>query len=140
MAGKETDRPYLTMSGGSCNVDQGASSVATDIDFGRVPEETREAASNQRENQAANRILQCHACRFAFTDMKAFKNHACGHSLEITHNCSDCGKLFKTPWSLARHLRTHGEKSFECGVCGKTFYTKDGHETHMLLFHVGAQD
>nr|XP_050023138.2 zinc finger protein 556-like [Dermacentor andersoni] len=140
MAGKETARPYLTMSGGSCTVDQGASSAAPDLDFGRVPEETREAAWQQRENQAANRILQCHGCRFAFTDMEAFKNHACDHSLEKTHNCSDCGKLFKTPWGLAMHSRTHREQSLECGVCGKTFHTKDGHETHMFLFHVGAQD
>ncbi|XP_075527275.1 zinc finger protein SNAI1-like [Dermacentor variabilis] len=140
MADKETGRPYFTMSGGSCNVDQGAYSAATDLDFGRVPEEAREAASQQRENQAANRIQHCHVCRFAFTNMRAFENHAYDHWLGKNHNCSDCGKLFNRPWNLTRHLRTHGEESFKCGVCGKTFYTKNGHQNHVFVFHVSAQD
>ncbi|XP_070382451.1 zinc finger protein 121-like [Dermacentor albipictus] len=128
------------MSGGSCNVGQAASSAASDLDNSRVSEETREAARQQRENQAANRILQCPVCRIAFTDVEAFKNHACDHSFEKTLNCFDCGKLFKTHWGLTRHLRTHGEPFYVCGVCGKIFPTKDGHETHMFLFHAGAQD
>ncbi|XP_075527276.1 uncharacterized protein LOC142559581 [Dermacentor variabilis] len=183
MAGKETARPFSTMSGGSCSIGDGTSSAATGLDKSGVPAETREVAWQQRENQAANRIQECHVCRFAFTNtaafqkhtadhslgkkhncsecgklfvsaskltrhlvvhgghgMEAFENHAHDPSLGKTHNCSDCGKQFQRPWDLARHLRMHGEPSFECGVCGKTFYTKDGHETHMSLFHVGAQD
>ncbi|XP_075527272.1 zinc finger protein 579-like [Dermacentor variabilis] len=138
MAGKETTRPYSTMSGGSCSIGDGTSSAATGLDKSGVPEETRKAAWQQRENQTANIILQCPGCRFASSDMEALKNHACG--FKTTHNCSVCGRQFKTPWSLTRHLHTHSEPSFVCGVCGKTFHTKDGYETHMSLFHLGAQD
>ncbi|XP_072141715.1 uncharacterized protein [Dermacentor andersoni] len=35
MAGKETARPYFTMSGGNCNVGQGTSSAASDLDISR---------------------------------------------------------------------------------------------------------
>nr|XP_054920768.1 zinc finger protein 768-like isoform X5 [Dermacentor andersoni] len=91
MTGKETARPYLTMSGGSCYVDQGASSAAPDLDFGRVPQESREAAWNHRENKAANRLLECRGCRLAFTDMEAFRMHADDHLLGKNHSCPECG-------------------------------------------------
>ncbi|XP_054920767.1 uncharacterized protein [Dermacentor andersoni] len=90
MTGKETARPYLTMSGGSCYVDQGASSAAPDLDFGRVPQESREAAWNHRENKAANRLLECRGCRLAFTDMEAFRMHADDHLLGKNHSCPEC--------------------------------------------------
>nr|XP_054920497.1 putative zinc finger protein 840 isoform X2 [Dermacentor andersoni] len=140
MAGKETAGPRFTTSSGSCSVDQGTSSAATDLNRGRVAEETREAPCQQRENQAANRILQCHVCRFAFTDMEAFENHAYNHSLGKNHNCSKCGKLFMKNWQLTSPLGTHGEPSIECGVCGKKFYTKDGRKKHVRSCRVGAQD
>nr|XP_054920742.1 zinc finger protein 80-like [Dermacentor andersoni] len=140
MAGKETVRPYLTMSGGSCDVDQGASSAATDLDFGRVPEETREAAWQQRENQAANRIHKCHVCLFGFTDAEAFQKHAADHSLGKNHHCSKCGKLFMQNYQLTRHSGTHGEPSFECDVCGKKYHTKGTCRRHMRSCRIGAQD
>ncbi|XP_072141722.1 uncharacterized protein [Dermacentor andersoni] len=106
----------------------------------RVPEETREAAWQQRENQATNRMQECHVCRFGFTDAEAFQKHAADHSLGKNHSCPECGKLFKTRWHLTRHLGTHGEPSFECRVCGKKYYTKGGRTRHMLSCRVGAQD
>nr|XP_054920499.1 zinc finger protein 221-like [Dermacentor andersoni] len=140
MAGKETVRPYFTTSGGSCSVGQGTSGAASDLNHGRVPEETREAEWHQRENLAVNGIQVCHMCRFGFTDIAAFRKHAYDHSLGKKHNCSQCGKLFMKPYQLTSHLGTHGEPSFECGVCGKKCYTKDGRRSHMRSCHVGAQD
>ncbi|XP_065287591.1 zinc finger protein 12-like [Dermacentor albipictus] len=140
VARKETARPYFTMLSGHCNLAQGASSAPPYLDGSRVREETREAAWQQRENLAANRIQECHMCRFAFTDMAAFKNHVHDHWLGKNHNCSKCGKLFMKNYQLTSHLGTHGEPSFECGVCGKKFYTKHGHTRHMRSCRVGAQD
>ncbi|XP_075527271.1 zinc finger protein PLAGL2-like [Dermacentor variabilis] len=119
------------MSSSSCNVDQGTS---------RVPEETREAASQQRDNQAANRIQECQVCGFGFTDAKAFQKHAADHWLGKNYNCPECGKLFMKNYQLTRHLSTHGEPSFECGVCGKKFYSIDARRFHMISCHVGVQD
>lgn len=38
---------------------------------------------------------------------------------------SGCGKLFKSRWSLTRHLRVHsGERPFKCELCKKSFVQK----------------
>nr|XP_054920493.1 zinc finger protein 2-like [Dermacentor andersoni] len=139
-ARKETPRPYFTISSGHYNLAQGTSSAASDLDESRVPEETREAAGHQRDNQAANRKQECDVCRFTFTDMKAFEKHVADHSLGKKHICSECGKLFPTPSKLTSHLAVHGEPSFECAVCGKKYYTIGGRRNHMLSYHVGAHD
>nr|XP_054920200.1 zinc finger protein 596-like [Dermacentor andersoni] len=140
MAGKETVRPYFTMSGCNCNVGEGTSSAASDLDISRVRGETREAARHLPDNQAANRNQECHVCRFGFTDTEAFQKHTADHSLGKNHNCSECGKLFVSTETLRRHLLLHGETSFECGLCKKTFYRKDGLKNHMLVWHIGSQD
>ncbi|XP_054920494.1 zinc finger protein weckle-like [Dermacentor andersoni] len=140
VAQKETARPYFTMSSGHYNLAQGTSSAPSDLDESRVPEETREAGWQQRGNQAANIIEECRICGFALADMEDFEKHAADHLLGKSNICSQCGKLFAHPWLLTRHLRTHGEPSFECGVCGKKFYRKDVRKKHMLARHAGAQD
>ncbi|XP_054920737.1 uncharacterized protein [Dermacentor andersoni] len=139
VAGEETARPYFTISSGHCNLAHGTSSAPSDLDKSRFPEETREAAWQQRENQAANRIQECSVCRFVFTDTKAFQKHAADHLLGKNY-CYECGKLFMKPWDVKRHLRTHGEPSFECSVCGQKFYSVDARKYHMLSCHVGVED
>ncbi|XP_054920741.1 uncharacterized protein [Dermacentor andersoni] len=79
------------MSGGSCNIAEGTSSAATDLDQSGVPEELREAAWHQRDNQAANRIQECRVCRFVFTNTETFRKHAADHSLGKNKNCPECG-------------------------------------------------
>ncbi|XP_054920485.1 uncharacterized protein [Dermacentor andersoni] len=139
-AEKEDLQPLPEMQGGPSNAMQGASCAGVQQDTARVPEETSEAAWHQQENQATNRIQECHVCGFGFTDAEAFQKHAADHSLGKNHSCPECGKLFKRHWPLTRHLGTHGEPSFECGVCGKKYYTKDGRKRHMLSCRVGAQE
>nr|XP_054920786.1 zinc finger protein 2-like [Dermacentor andersoni] len=139
VARKETARPYFTMSSGHYNLAQGTSSAPYDLDECRVPGGTRQAAFHQRDNQVASRIQQCGVCRFVFTDTKAFQQHAAHHLLG-KNNCYECGKLFMKPCDVKRHLRMHGEPSFECSVCGQKFYSVDERKYHMLSCHVGVED
>lgn len=140
MADKEAIRPFFTMSGGSCNLAQSTSSAATDLDNGRVPEETTEAERHQGENQAANIIQECELCGFAFPNAKAFQNHIADHLLGKDKQCSVCGKLFMDTTHHAEHYRVHtGEQPFECSVCGKKLSYKSSLKKHMLVYHKSAQ-
>jgi len=58
--------------------------------------------------------------------------------------CDQCGRAFKSPYDLKRHLITHtGEKQFQCQVCFRSFGLKHAlkrheqtHETGNLECHI----
>lgn len=36
--------------------------------------------------------------------------------------CEKCGEIFKTPSILKQHLRSHGERTYECDICQRKFH------------------
>ena len=54
-----------------------------------------------------------------------------------THECEDCGKVFKQASNLRTHLKVHGKSAvrefFLCSLCGKHFQYKNS-----LLVHLGT--
>lgn len=56
----------------------------------------------------------------ASTDETLIRSSGPHRSLE--HPCPQCGKVFKKPVDLRRHMRTHtGERPFQCNRCPKAF-------------------
>jgi uncharacterized Zn-finger protein len=49
-----------------------------------------------------------------------------GHDKVTLHQCAKCEMSFLNSSNLKKHLLTHdGIKTFQCGVCNKTFRRRD---------------
>ncbi|RXG61221.1 Zinc finger protein [Armadillidium vulgare] len=63
-----------------------------------------------------------------------------GMKTDLPNRCSTCGKGFKKPSDLVRHIRTHtGEKPFACKLCCKKFAVKSTLDVH-LRTHTGKKE
>ncbi|VTJ81851.1 Hypothetical predicted protein [Marmota monax] len=58
------------------------------------------------------------------------------HSQERPFQCEECKALFRTPFSLQRHLLIHtSERTFKCHHCEATFKRKDTLNVHVQVVH-----
>ncbi|NWX53090.1 PRDM5 protein, partial [Steatornis caripensis] len=60
------------------------------------------------------------------------------HSEARPFQCEECKALFRTPFSLQRHLLIHNsERTFKCDHCDATFKRKDTLNVHIQVVHDG---
>ncbi|KAG8512612.1 LOW QUALITY PROTEIN: PR domain zinc finger protein 5, partial [Galemys pyrenaicus] len=58
------------------------------------------------------------------------------HSEERPFQCEECKALFRTPFSLQRHMLIHNsERTFKCHHCDATFKRKDTLNVHVQVVH-----
>ncbi|XP_070382341.1 zinc finger protein 620-like isoform X5 [Dermacentor albipictus] len=125
MAGKETARPYLTMSGGSFNVGQGTSSAASDLDFGRnsppPPSVGDEATVAQKETARPYFTMSSGHCHLAQGTSSAPSD------LDESRNPEGAWEL-----PLGQHGNQAANTTLVCFQCRITFaYEEDFHD-HMI--------
>lgn len=67
---------------------------------------------------------QCELCHRSFTSVNRLAAHKRVHE-QGTHECPECGKVFKKATSLQTHMRTHsGVARYLCVDCGNGFTTE----------------
>ncbi|XP_041053091.1 PR domain zinc finger protein 5 isoform X6 [Carcharodon carcharias] len=91
---------------------------------------------------------KCKLCGKGFAHRNVYKNHKkhkdlgklciSTHSEERPFQCEECKALFRTPFSLQRHLLIHNsERTFKCDHCDATFKRKDTLNVHIQVVHDG---
>ena len=67
---------------------------------------------------------QCELCSRTFTSVNRLAAHRRVHE-QGTHECPECGKVFKKATSMQTHMRTHsGVARYLCVDCGTGFTTE----------------
>lgn len=70
------------------------------------------------------KLQQCELCSRTFTSVNRLAAHRRVHE-QGTHECPECGKVFKKAPSLETHMRTHsGVARYLCVDCGSGFTTE----------------
>lgn len=102
------------------------------------------SSSDQTESAPAEASdkgpFSCRSCTKTFTSQLQLVHHRRkSHATERSFICGICGKSFKKQIHVRNHLRTHtGERPFQCSDCGKTFSSLANLMRHNLI-HSGVR-
>ncbi|CAB3405979.1 unnamed protein product [Caenorhabditis bovis] len=82
------------------------------------------------------RPYKCRYCDKTFAQYGTKTVHEKSAHLGIrNYKCPKCGKLLSSPSALYTHKKTHGDKTFRCEFCPKTFALKNYLKLHVKQVH-----
>uniref|UniRef100_A0A3Q4HYQ7 Zinc finger protein 526 n=1 Tax=Neolamprologus brichardi TaxID=32507 RepID=A0A3Q4HYQ7_NEOBR len=117
---------------------------------------TTEMTLIMHKSHTADPLHKCNFCNKTFTNMTKYLYHRRIHKtftsqLQLVQHrrkshvpersfvCGMCGKSFKKQIHVRNHIRTHtGERPFQCSDCGKTFSSLANLTRHNLI-HSGVR-
>nr|XP_020466455.1 zinc finger protein 574 [Monopterus albus]XP_020466456.1 zinc finger protein 574 [Monopterus albus]XP_020466457.1 zinc finger protein 574 [Monopterus albus] len=110
--------------------ESGESGVMSGFEEVRGREEITENVEDIRIREAEKKAAiwakpqRCDICNRTFTSINRLAAHRRVHE-QGTHECPECGKVFKKAASLQTHMRTHsGVARYLCVDCGSGFTTE----------------
>ncbi|XP_071787722.1 insulinoma-associated protein 1a-like [Asterias amurensis] len=80
---------------------------------------------------------ECEQCGKKFRRPANLRKHMQHHGEEETYPCQYCGQMFSSLTSRAKHVLSHavGPKEVNCDVCGGSYQNKMALEQHVRLHH-----
>ncbi|XP_053309474.1 zinc finger protein PLAGL2 [Spea bombifrons] len=81
-------------------------------------------------------------CAKTFSSKYKLCRHMATHSMQKSHQCVHCGKMFHRKDHLKNHLQTHNpnKEALQCPECSKHYSTKHGHRRHLALHAAASGD
>ena len=78
----------------------------------------------QSSHEGNLKTYKCDLCEKTLTTKKSYRNHKKNiHETHRDDTCNECGRVFKTPMSLGRHMKImHTLPTHKCDFCEKTFF------------------
>lgn len=102
------------------------------------PTLTKQLSKPSRSSATGMEVITQYMCRYCgqqFESTNDMQLHIQEHvSGKAPHECSVCGKVYRTPSKLQRHVRVHsGERPYACSICGRRFTRSDHVKQHMKV-------